>query len=101
MGIVQTRRGGRMSHQSARDAVLRHLRDEDVNMASRSGSVTAATLSRWRDAFLGGGEVRLATRPVIGMKRASSRLKVGLGKTLLERELLERRSRCWRATPVP
>ena len=49
-------RGGRMSRQRKRDAVLRLLRGEDLESVSRSLGVTAATLSGWRDAFLTAGE---------------------------------------------
>ena len=59
-------RGGRMSRQRKRDAVLRLLRGEDLEMVSRSLGVTAATLTAWRDAFLAGGEAKLATRPADG-----------------------------------
>ncbi len=82
-------RGGRMSRQRKRDAVLRLLRGEDLEMVSRSLGVTAATLAAWRDAFLAGGEARLATRPTDGEALESERLKARLGETLLERELLE------------
>ncbi len=51
--------------------------------------MTAATLSGWRDAFLGGGEASLATRPADGEVLESERLKARLGEMLLERELLE------------
>jgi hypothetical protein len=46
-----------MSRRRKRDAVLRLLRGEDLEMVSRSLGVTAATLTAWRDAFLAGGEL--------------------------------------------
>src|SRR4051794_41888175 len=49
-------RGGRMSRQRKRDAVLRLVRGEDLETVSRGLGVTAATLSGWRDAFLSAGE---------------------------------------------
>ena len=49
-------RGGRMSRQRKRIAVLRLLRGEDLELISRELGVTAATLSSWRDDFLAGGE---------------------------------------------
>ena len=55
-------RGGRMSRQRKRDAVLRLLRGEDLDTVSRSLGVTAATLSGWRDAFRDGGDDPLAWR---------------------------------------
>ena len=82
-------RGGRMSRRRKRDAVLRLLRGEDLDVVSRSLGVTAATLSGWRDAFLAAGEASLTSRPVDGEELESERLKARLGEMLLERELLE------------
>src|ERR1700709_1657815 len=72
---VGTGRGGRMSRQRKRDAVLRLLRGEDLELVSRSLGVTTATLSGWRDAFLAEGEASLATRPTDGEALQSERLK--------------------------
>jgi transposase-like protein len=88
-GATGLGRGGRMSRQRKRDAVVRLLRGEDLETVSRSLGVTAATLSGWRDAFLAGGEASLATRPTDGEALESERLKAKLGEMLLERELLE------------
>ena len=88
-GGVGLGRGGRMSRQRKRDAVLRLLRGENLEILSRALGVTAATLSGWRDAFLAGGEASLATRPAEGEALESERLKTRLGEMLLERELLE------------
>ncbi len=51
-GAAGPGRGGRMSRQRKRDAVPRLLRGEDLETASRTLGVTAATLTAWRDAFL-------------------------------------------------
>ena len=88
-GATAPGRGGRMSRQRKRDAVLRLLRGEDLETVSRSLGVTAATLSSWRDAFLAAGEASLSTRPTDGETLESQRLKARLGEMLLERELLE------------
>ena len=80
-------RGGRMSRQRKRDAVLRLLRGDDLELVSRALGVTAATLSGWRDAFLAAGEAALATRPG-GEELESGRLRAKLGEALIERELL-------------
>src|SRR3954469_21657517 len=82
-------RGGRMSRQRKRDAVLRLLRGEDLEMLSRALGVTAATLTGWQDSFVAAGEASLATRPTTGDDLESERLKAKLGEMLLERELLE------------
>jgi transposase len=91
MDTVGADRSGRMSRQRKRDAVLRLLRGEDLDIMSRSLGVTAATLSGWRDAFLDGGEASLATKPTKGGERESDHLKARLGEMLLERELLEQK----------
>ena len=78
-------RGGRMSRQLKRGAVLRLLR------VSRALGVTAATLTTWRDAFLAGGETALASRPTDGETLESERLKARLGEMLLQHELLEQK----------
>ena len=78
-----------MSRQRKRDAVLRLLRGEDLEILSRALGVTAATLSGWQDSFLAAGEASLATRPTTGNELESERLKAKLGEMLLERELLE------------
>lgn len=88
-GATVPGRGGRMSRQRKRDAVLRLLRGEDLEAVSRGLGVTAATLSGWRDAFLVAGEAGLMTRPANGEALESDRLKARLGEMLLERELLE------------
>ena len=88
-GQVGLGRGGRMSRQRKRDAVLRLLRGEDIDTVSRALGVTAATLSAWRDAFLAAGEASLATRPTQGEEIETKRLKAKLGEMLLERELLD------------
>jgi transposase len=74
-----------------RDAVLRLLRGDDLDMASRPLGVAAATLSGWRDALLDGGETSLAPKPTNGEKRESDRLKARLSEISLERDLLEQK----------
>jgi len=80
-----------MSRQRKRDAVLRLLRGEDLEMVSRSLGVTAATLTSSRDSFLAGGEAVLASRPTDGETLESERLKARLGDMLLKHELLEQK----------
>ncbi len=88
-GAAGPGRGGRMSRQRKREAVLRLLRGDDLETASRALGVTAATLSGWRDAFLAAGEASLASRPTDGEELESARLKARLGEMLLKQELLE------------
>jgi transposase len=100
-GAAALGRGGRMSRQRKRDAVLRLLRGEDLETVSRSLGVTAATLNGWRDAFLTAGEASLSTRPTDGEALESGRLKARLGEMLLERELLEAKIALLEARPGP
>ena len=88
-GAAGAGRGGRMSRQRKRDAVLRLLRGEDLETVSRGLGVTAATLTAWRDAFLAAGEASLTSRPADGEELESGRLKARLGEMLLQQELLE------------
>ena len=90
-GAATPGRGGRMSRQRKRDAVLRLLRGEDLETVSRLLGVTAATLTTWRDAFLAAGEAALAARPTDGDTLESERLKARLGEMLLKHELLEQK----------
>src|SRR5215213_270183 len=89
-GEVGLGRGGRMSRKRKRDAVLRLLRGEDLEMLSRALGVTAATLSGWQDSFLAAGEASLATRPTDGEALETERLKAKLGAMLLEESMQDR-----------
>jgi len=53
----------RMSAKRKREAVLRILRGEDLELVSRDPGVTAAGLSGWRDSFLEAGAASLKSRP--------------------------------------
>ena len=90
-GAAAPGRGGRMSRQRKRDAVLRLLRGEDLETVSRSLGVTAAALSTWRAGFLAAGAAALARRPTDGETLESERLKARLGEMLLKHELLEQK----------
>ena len=53
----------RMTAGRKREAVLRLLRGEPLEVVARELAVTAADLSAWRDAFLEAGEASLKSRP--------------------------------------
>src|SRR3954465_9488200 len=72
-------RGGRMSRQRKRDAVLRLLRGEDLEILSRALGGTAGPLTGWQDTFVSAGEASLATRPTDGEALETERLKAELG----------------------
>src|SRR5215218_8661827 len=99
-GAVGLGRGGRLSRQRKRDAVLRLLRGEDLEILSRALGVTAATLSGWQHTFVYAGEASLATRPTDGEALETERLKAKLGEMRLERELLDAKIAALEATAL-
>jgi|tagenome__1003787_1003787.scaffolds.fasta_scaffold17257984_1 hypothetical protein len=78
----------RMSAGRKRDAVLRLLRGEDLELISRGLGVTAAELSGWREAFLAGGEASLRSRPADARDAEIGRLKEKVGELTMANELL-------------
>jgi hypothetical protein len=79
----------RMSARRKREAVLRLLRGEDLELLSRELDVIAADLSGWRDAFLAAGETSLKTRPADARDAEIGRLKEKVGDLTMANELLE------------
>ena len=79
----------RMSAGRKRDAVLRLLRGEDLELVSRGLGLTAAELSGRRDAFLAGGEASLKSRPADARDAEIGRLKAKVGELTMTAELLE------------
>jgi transposase-like protein len=86
-GPAPTRRR-RMSAGRKREAVLRLLRGEDLELVSRKLGVTAAELSGWRDAFLAAGEASLKSRPADARDSEIGRLKEKVGELTMANELL-------------
>jgi hypothetical protein len=86
-GPAPTRRR-RMSAGRKREAVLRLLRGEDLELVSRELGVTAAELSGWRDAFLAAGEASLKSRPADARDSEIGRLKEKVGELTMANELL-------------
>src|SRR3954470_7332859 len=70
----------RMSAGRKRDAVLRSLRGEDLELVSRELGVTAAELSGWREQFLAAGEASLRSRPAAARGAEIGRLKAQGGR---------------------
>ena len=79
----------RMSAGREREAVLRLLRGEDLELVSRELGVTAAALSGWREAFLAAGEASLRSRPADARDAEIGRLKEKVGELTMTAELLE------------
>src|SRR3954451_20628130 len=86
-GATPTRRQ-RMSAGRKREAVLRLLLGEDLELVSRDLGVTAAELSGWREAFLAAGEASLRSRPADARDAEIGRLKEKVGELTMANELL-------------
>jgi len=71
-----------------RDAVLRILRGEPLEIVARELSVTAADLSAWRDAFLEAGVAGLKARPRDDRDETIDRLRTKIGELTMDNELL-------------
>ena len=82
-----------MTVKRKREAVLRLLRGEDLEMVSRDLGVTAATLTSWREAFMTGGETALRVRPGDDRDERIKRLEATVGRMAMERELLDEKIR--------
>ena len=82
-------RVGRFSARRKQEAVLRLLRGEDLEVLSRELGVMAATLSEWREQFLGGGESALHSRTRDERDEQIARLKAKVGDLTMDNELLE------------
>jgi len=87
--VKELRSNNRMSVKRKREAVIRLLRGEDLEMVSRDLGVTAAKLSQWREAFLRGGEAALKYRPGDERDEQIKRLEAKLGQILMDNELLQ------------
>ena len=71
-----------------RDAVLRLLRGEPLEIVARELAVTAADLSAWRDAFLEAGAASLKSQARDDRDEKIDRLPSKLGEVLMDNELL-------------
>ena len=78
----------RMTAGRKRDAVLRLLRGEPLEIVARELAVTAADLSAWREAFLEAGEASLKARLRDDHDEKIGRLQSKLGEVLMDNELL-------------
>ncbi len=71
-----------------RDAVLRLLRGEPLEILARELAVATAELSAWRDAFLEAGAASLKARPRDGRDETIDRLRAKVGELTMDNELL-------------
>ena len=78
----------RMTAGRKRDAVLRVLRGEPLEIVARELAVTAADLSGWRDAFLEAGSASLKSRARDDRGEIIDRLRTKVGELTMDTELL-------------
>ncbi len=71
-----------------RDAVLRLLRGEPLEIVARELAVTAADLSAWREAFLEAGAASLKARERDDRDETIDRLRTKVGELTMDNELL-------------
>ena len=71
-----------------RDAVLRLLRGEPLEIVARELAVTAADLSAWRDAFLEAGAASLKARGRDDRDETIARLRTKVGELTMDNEPL-------------
>jgi hypothetical protein len=81
-------RDRRMTAGRKRDAVLRLLRGEPLEIVARALAVTAADLSGWRDAFLDAGAASLKSRARDDRDETIDRLRTKVGELTMDTELL-------------
>jgi len=92
--VAKTGRRGRFSALRKRQAVLRLLRGEDLELLSRELGVVASTLSLWREEFLAAGQMALKgkTGKADACDEQISRLKKKVGELTMENELLQEKA---------
>lgn len=78
----------RMTAGRKRDAALRLLRGESLEIVARELAVTAADLSGWRDAFLDAGAASLKSRARDDRDETIDRLRTKVGELTMDTELL-------------
>jgi hypothetical protein len=78
----------RMTAGRKRDAVLRVLRGEPLEIVARDLAVTAAELSGWRDAVLDAGSAALRSRSRDDRDATIDRLRTKVGELTMDTELL-------------
>ncbi|MBI1292813.1 hypothetical protein GC173_16480 [bacterium] len=78
----------RMTPGRKRDAVLRVLRGEPLEIVARELAVTAADPSGWRGAFLEAGSASLKSRARDDRDEIIDRLRTKVGELTMDTELL-------------
>ncbi len=84
---------GRWSARRKMTVVMELLRGAELEATSRKYGVTAATLTRWREAFLEGGESGLKIRANDVVEEERKTLKSAVANLVVNNELLRERIR--------
>ena len=84
---------GRWSARRKMTVVLELLRGAELEATSRKYGVTAATMTRWREAFLEGGEAGLKIRATDVVDEERKTLKSAVANLVMDNELLRERIR--------
>ena len=92
---------GRFSAKRKREAVLRLLRSEDLDVVSREIGVTGATLAQWREVVLEGALGALRTKPADERSERIKVLEQKLGQVVMENEFLNEKIDRMEGTHVP
>jgi len=87
-GQSKATRPQRISVRCKREAVLRLMRGEDLELVSRSLGVTAGALSSWRDTALAAVDASLKSRQPDAKDEEIGRLQAKIGELTMEVELL-------------
>jgi transposase len=96
------REAGRFSARRKTETIVRLLRGESLDGLARELGVTAAALAGWREAFLGGGQAALKSRPADERDDEIQRLRAKVGEISMNNELLlERCHRLEANLPLP
>lgn len=86
--VAAPARERRMTAGRKRDAALRVLRREPLEIVAHDLSVTAADLSTWYDAFLEAGEASLKSWQGDVRDETIARLRTKVGELTMDNELL-------------
>ena len=84
---------GRWLAGRKKTVVLELLRGAELEATSRKYGVTAATLTRWREEFLEGGEAGLKIRAIDVVDEERKTLKSAVANLVVDNELLRERIR--------
>ena len=86
--VAAPARERRLTAGRKRDAVLRLLKGESLEIVARDLAVTAADLSGWRDGFLKAGAASLKSRTRDDRDATIERLRTKVGELTMDTELL-------------